>query len=326
VFALAIAALYAVRRWYNGENAALRVLQAVLIGVSVIVFFDGSNRVNRVHAAAYRARNLATNGVASVDDGFLWDATFLRWDEFCLGWLGFPRGQLSLWLDQNTAVGVTSAVAPYYTEVLQVLYTSYYFWGNGLLLFLCVRYACKARSRSSSSAEALSIAWRRVQLFATAWVATFMLNFVLNLTFPAVSPRIYLKQEYKNDIRAMFLGNVLRAGLAAGASDTYSVFPSGHCGLSWLTVVLAYQMRFRAYSGVAGLAAVLITCATLVLRYHYFVDFACASVLVVFGMYAGHMRTAQQCDAALRQHCRTRAVNRVDDDDNVYDAVELAPL
>lgn len=38
-------------------------------------------------------------------------------------------------------------------------------------------------------------------MYLTAWVGTFLLNFLLNLVFPAVSPRIYIADEYRNEVR-----------------------------------------------------------------------------------------------------------------------------
>ncbi len=38
-------------------------------------------------------------------------------------------------------------------------------------------------------------------MFLTGWLGTFLLNFALNLTFPAVSPRIYLADEYQFEIK-----------------------------------------------------------------------------------------------------------------------------
>jgi hypothetical protein len=37
-------------------------------------------------------------------------------DEALLGW-AFPRGQLSLWLDTNEYIGVTTTIGMLYTEV-----------------------------------------------------------------------------------------------------------------------------------------------------------------------------------------------------------------
>ena len=56
-------------------------------------------------------------------------------DDFLLGWL-FPKGQLALALDGNAYVGPATVIGKIVAEVLQILYASYYFWGNGLLIYL----------------------------------------------------------------------------------------------------------------------------------------------------------------------------------------------
>jgi len=87
--------------------------------------------------------------------------------------------------------------------------------------------------------------------------------------------------------KVYFFANMIRSALTSAASNTFSAFPSGHCGLSWLTVVIAHRIGYVTYAKISGLAAALITLATLVLRYHYFVDALFSVVLVLFGALVG---------------------------------------
>lgn len=258
-----------------------RPLLFVLLLVAVGIYYDGTNVVNR---ARY-----AVNG-----DSMLYDESLLALDSALLSWV-FPLGQLALALDTNSTIGVTSGIGPYYAEVLQLFYVSYYVWGNAVGVWFMYHYY-RAQQLSSGSSDVKESpekrqAWRRVQMFLTAWSGTFMLNFFCNLVYPAVSPRIFLKQHYVNeDIHGIFLCDILRAGLKLAAHNTYSAFPSGHCGLSWVAALVGYRARHiipRTAVIALNIAAALISLATIVMRYHYFVDFLGAFALVAVGTYWG---------------------------------------
>jgi len=76
--------------------------------------------------------------------------------------------------------------------------------------------------------------------------------------------------------------------VTAAAKETFSAFPSGHCGLSILAVILARKINLHPkYTYVVGITTVLITLATQVLRYHYFVDFLFSLPIVVFACWFG---------------------------------------
>ena len=60
-------------------------------------------------------------------------------DEAIWGWL-WPKGQMALWLDTQMSFGVTTQVGRMYAELFQILYVSYYFWGNAIGIFLAYKY------------------------------------------------------------------------------------------------------------------------------------------------------------------------------------------
>lgn len=60
-------------------------------------------------------------------------------DNALLGWL-FPKGQLALYLDTQSDFGVTTGIGRVYAEILQILYISYYFWGNAIGVWLAYQY------------------------------------------------------------------------------------------------------------------------------------------------------------------------------------------
>ena len=70
-------------------------------------------------------------------------------------------------------------------------------------------------------------------------------------------------------------------------------------------------MGMRRFAHIAGVAAVLITTATLVLRYHYFVDFAASPSIVAFGAWFGGFYSP----ATYRERLDGVAADDVVDDD-----------
>jgi hypothetical protein len=94
--------------------------------LSVLIFYDGSNVINR-HRYAQRGETM------------LYDEVLLKMDEALLGWL-YPKGQLALYLDTQPDFGVTTEFGRIYAEIFQVLYISYYFWGNAIGVILAANY------------------------------------------------------------------------------------------------------------------------------------------------------------------------------------------
>lgn len=125
-------------------------------------------------------------------------------------------------------------------------------------------------------------------MFVSAWVGSFVLNHLINLCFPAMSPRIYLKDYYKNELRGLWLLGGLRNAVTNAAANTYSAFPSGHCGLSILASILSWRIGLnKVYTYTVLVTSVLIVLATQVLRYHYVVDFLFSWIVVAFGVWLG---------------------------------------
>ena len=281
----------------------MRVSLIVTLTVAAGIYFGGSNQVARFRYELY-------------GDAMLWDATLLHSDTLLWGWI-LPQGQLALWLDANEWMGPTTLVGNVYAEILQIMYASYYLWGNAMAVYLLLQYVVSCWTRTGRFQTILSRIetsvvgdttspnltpeqhWRRLMMFSTAWTGTYILNFTINLMVPAVSPRIYLAQEYQHDIEGLYFCHRIRSALKGAAANSFSAFPSGHCGLSWLSAVLAHRFGFRRYAKVVRGAAVLITLATIVLRYHYFVDALSATLLLAFGMAAGNLYRQSAFDACV---------------------------
>jgi hypothetical protein len=264
----------------------LRVTFFLVMAVSAGLFFGGSNVLNRAR-------------FKQLGNGMLFDVPLLAVDSLLLGW-AFPRGQLALWLDSSTLLGPDTPLGRLLTEVLQVCYASYYFWGYALGVFCTYEYVMSAKGRLRESALTTQQHWRRVLIFTTAWTGTYMFNFALNLLFPAVSPRIYLEFEYLTPIRGLFFADLIRGAIAKAAARSFSAFPSGHCGISWLAAFLAYRFGYHRYAKIVAVVSGFIVAATLVLRYHYFADALFAPLLPLFGAIVSQTLRQRDYEAVLR--------------------------
>ena len=318
LWALVLLLLLALQVHYESKDntvysESIKLLMFIVLMLSVAVFYDGQNVVQR-----YR--------YAQLSHSMLWDPKLLAADTALLGWL-FPQGQVALWLDTDPIIGVTTVVGRITAEVLQTVYVSYYFWGNGLGVYLAYLYfyhhvyltntKSKARKREH---------WRRIQMFASAWVGGFLFVFVINLIAPAVSPRIYMKDQYVNEIHGYVLCDALRSAVTTAASNTFSAFPSGHCGLSWLCPLLAHRIGYKLFRNITIVAAVLISIATMVMRYHYFVDFLAGFIVVGVGAWLGQFHTEAAYKAALTDGGSDMRGIEADEEGTEEDRDDRAPL
>lgn len=302
---------------HNKYNQLFRAILFLLLLISVGVYYDGTNVVNR-----YRY-NIS-------GDTILYDESLVRLDTYLLGHI-FPYGQIALYLDNSKYIGVNSVIGPYYAEILQLFYVSYYVWGNAVAAWLYYNYLISKTTTDKYKS------WRRILMFLTTWTGTFMINFICSLIFPAVSPRLYLRHQYNNEIHGLLLCDLLRAGLTVAAKGTYSAFPSGHCGLSMVAALIAYRCRHMIHRYCVILiciAAVLISLATVVMRYHYFVDFLSSFALVAIGAYWGGWQSDLTYNAIINNtdsmlldndsmHDTTLQKRKLTDRNDLDDTIEL---
>ena len=270
-------------RW--GEP--LKFASQVSLMLVALIYYEGSNVVARHRYALF-------------GDKLLYDTHLVGIDNALLGWL-CPQGQLALCLDTHAHFGVKTAVGMVVAELLQAMYVSYYFWGNILGGWLAFVYFIQTQLLNrNNTVSSRKRQWRLIQMFVSSWAGGFLATFIMNLLFPAVSPRIHLNKSYQNEISGFFIANSLRAAITSAAAQTYSAFPSGHCGLSWLVPIMAHRMGYKRYAVVTAVAATLITTATLLLRYHYFADFLFSVVVVYWGAWFGGFHSAACYEASLK--------------------------
>ena len=111
------------------------------------------------------------------------------------------------------------------------------------------------------------------------------MNFALYLVVPAMGPWWAHPEWFEHRIDGVWLTRPIRDLIMAN-QVVPDCFPSGHTALSWITAIVALRVAPR-YGRWALVAAVLITVATLALRYHYAIDVIAAVPLVLLGLWWG---------------------------------------
>jgi len=206
------------------------------------------------------------------------DSYLLEMDKWLLGWL-FPEGQVALWLDKSEILNPATFVGRLITEILQLSYTSYYLWGYLTLLMLMYRYAWSCYKGESADVKLIQL-----KMYICGWLFTYYLNFFFNLAFPAKSPRIYMKESYSHPLNGFGLAGHLR--MASTDDSSFGTFPSGHVGGSFVAALYGIRL-FGGFGKLSTVAAIFITFATVLLRYHYFVDVIGAIPVVLMGLLFG---------------------------------------
>ena len=219
------------------------------------------------------------------------DYLLLAGDTALLGW-AFPQGQLALFVETIPGIAPSDPLGKLIVEVLNLVYISFYWWGYSLLAIFaidCIRTILRGEkkcrnARFTSWTQAL---WR-LEMFSCTWALCFLVIFSVNMIVPAMSPRLYLQDEYKTNLSGFGLAGFTRSFLEV--DNSYGAFPSGHVGESLTVGIAAYLLlssRMKWYAIVSTAAGLLISFATLWLRYHYVMDIIAGSlvacwVLVLF--------------------------------------------
>ncbi|KYQ90294.1 phosphoesterase [Tieghemostelium lacteum] len=215
-----------------------------------------------------------------------WDSSLVSADSSLLGWV-FPMGQMGLYVDKSTLIGPDSFIGELSTEILQLSYISYYIWGYFMEVWILFNLWKCSLSKDPIKQQELAIWDQRLKMFICSWISTYFLVFSINLSFPAVSPRVYLRGEYTNQLNGFGFAGFVRRKIEDAAKGSFGSFPSGHIATSWAISFASYRI-VPAYGFISGVASFLITIATMYLRYHYFVDFlAAVPVAILCLLYGG---------------------------------------
>ena len=202
----------------------------------------------------------------------LLDESLVKMDEFFLGGL-FPKGQISLYLDENKYFGPKTTGGKIINNILILFYFTYYlnpYVFIFLVLFIkCIKETIFRYKNNGQKSNTYFDSWNKFYFTVSVYIATYIQIFFINSLVPAVSPRLHLKDEYKNEIVYVGLNKYMVNIKDDGSANS---FPSGHVAETFCLVFPFFGMK-RYYIGIfVIIVSLLIGLATVILRYHYFID------------------------------------------------------
>ena len=214
---------------------------------------------------------LATSRIAITRE--LKDINLVKLDEFFLGNF-FPYGQLSLFLDKNEFIGPHTKLGSFINNILQICYFFYYIIPYFTIYVICLsnciketifKYYNKGKISKSNCKN-----WKNLFFLFSVYNTTMLIVFILNILIPAISPRLYLKKNYKHKLILSGFAKLLNK--ICKDNNSANSFPSGHVAEPFS---IAFSMIVIGYFKI-GMFCFFFSClifiAILFLRYHYFSD------------------------------------------------------
>jgi len=168
-----------------------------------------------------------------------------------------------LFLGNNPTVLLEALHFPLLTEILQIVYASFYF----LPFVLCVLLYFKG--------EKLEF-----HVTASTLMMGFYLSFVGYYLSPAIGPRFTLDHLQNIPLTGVFLFEYTRSVLDTLEGFTRDCCPSGHTLVAVLTTLLAYRY-YRPFRFIAMTWTILLIISTVYLRYHYVFDLIAGFILAL---------------------------------------------
>ena len=225
---------------------------------------------------------LATSRIAITKE--LKDRNLIQLDEFFLGNF-FPKGQLSLFLDKNDLIGPHTKLGSLMNNLLQICYFFYYIIPYFTIYVICFSNCIKETLFKIYNKGQISRTnfknWKNLFFIFSVYNTTMLIVFILNISIPAKSPRIFLKKKFIHQLNlkgfAKFLNDICKDNNSANS------FPSGHVAEPFS---IAFSMIVIGYFNIGVICFIfsfLIFLAILILRYHYFSDGLFGIIIGFFG-------------------------------------------
>ena len=262
------------------------ILRLTLFFVPLVYY----NLVNQILHLEYQKYTKYSEFNQHLNCNFLWDPHLLSVDEYLLGYL-FPQGQLALYLD--SLFYKHGNFLKYTYTFFQYIYISFYAVGFSWMLYTIFALHFLQIERKKH----LTYQW-----IFNSWILGFLICFVIHLVFPAVSPRIYMSQQYTYPLEGYGYYSFIENSVSQAANHTYSAFPSAHCAMTLILTIFAQRLSeisspqklllYRIFIAFLYTLSVLMIFATLVLRYHYFIDFIISIVPIYASLYFNHLHNS----------------------------------
>ena len=160
-------------------------------------------------------------------------------------------------------------IHPVLTDFLTVCYWLFYVMAPILGLILYLR-----RDRRAFRATMVAV------------VLCLYLGYIGYVAWPASAPRLFIPTAYSVPLHGLALLDYTRAATAAVPLTAYGAFPSLHCAVAVLAVLLAWRYQ-RWFAWVQLPFALGLVVGTVYLRHHWVVDILAGFVLTAFSFWAG---------------------------------------
>lgn len=154
----------------------------------------------------------------------------------------------------DPTVWLQAWTTPFLTEILQLVYSSYYFMPIGLVVLLYLR------GDRAAYHETL-----------TAILLGFFLSYFGYFLVPALGPRLTMTADHSLQLQGVWFYHHLRAGLDSLELEMRDCFPSGHTEIALLVLIYGWKFH-RRYFWALLVPVLLLVLSTVYLRYHYVVD------------------------------------------------------
>jgi len=161
----------------------------------------------------------------------------------------------TLWLEQFTH--------PFLTEVLQIVYTSFYFLPIILIILLQI-------DKQDDKAD----------FFIFTVMFGFYLSYIGYFCVPAIGPRFTLNHLQTFQLQGLFLTQPIRLLLDTIENIQRDAFPSGHTAITLITMFYAFKYQ-RNYFYILLVIGTSLIVSTVYLRYHYVADVIGGLILTI---------------------------------------------
>jgi len=182
-------------------------------------------------------------------------ATLYRWDVFLFG------VEPSIWAERF--------IHPVWTDFFTVCYWLFYFWGPMLGFLLYLR-----RERRAFRETMVTI------------VFCLYLGYIGYVAWPASAPRLFIPHAYTISLRGSPALDLSRASAAAIPLTSQGAFPSLHCAVALLALLLAWK-HLRWFFWIQLLFGLGLIVGTVYLRHHWVVDILAGFVLTALAYWLG---------------------------------------
>ena len=281
--------------WYFILETLVGLLASILIIVPLYIFFsrfadhsDNKNWLKReitlyvimgvliTHLPAYYLSSARITHSKKLKDSYL-----INIDTFLLGW-AFPKGQLSLYLDNNDWLGPHTGVGQFFNSLLQIFYFLYYLVPYvgiyAICLSKCVKETLFRHKNNGVKSQTHHKNWTNLYFMFAVYNLVYCCIFFVNTLVPASSPRLYIQEQFVHPLNlsglAAFLNKTCKDNKGANS------FPSGHVGETICVAFCLLKIGKKTSGYIFLFASIMIALATLFLRYHYFCDVLAALLIV----------------------------------------------